>query len=276
MSHAKEITSDSLDDKLNGILDELVQIQVDLPSKDAESFSLFGLPELLFHRLTRDTENDHTGSRPYSGSLAMCMFIKRFGADIFGLGTAKVVELGAGIGVCGVYLARQHPSCQVTITDGQDLVLEIATKNASALPNTAVQKLVWSADPIDIDLPHHAFDLIMGSDLLYYQTDADVLVSTINTLLSVNGLALLPATIRSPNLPEDLRVAAAKYNLSLTSISLEAFLEPRELEAYFGWWNMTFLVLQRKGVTCSPSIQAVLKASHQRDYDPADEDDSTS
>jgi 2-polyprenyl-3-methyl-5-hydroxy-6-metoxy-1,4-benzoquinol methylase len=169
------------------LLANLAKIEVVIDT--SERIMLECLPESSFHQLTRQTDRDHTGTRPYLGSIAMCHFIKRFGDELVGNASSRltqVVELGAGVGLCGKYLARKFPACQVTTTDGEDLVLEIARRNAINLANLTVQKLRWSVVPGELQLDHNSFDLIVGTDLLYYRTDVKALMSTIDDRHSAN------------------------------------------------------------------------------------------
>ena len=84
----------------------------------------------------------------------------------------RVIELGAGIGVPGLFLAAAGHS--VTLTDLEPEALEFA--RACALVNglgerVSVRPLDWLAPDIDDE-----FDAVIGSELLYHEADYPHLV----------------------------------------------------------------------------------------------------
>ena len=62
----------------------------------------------------------------------------------------SVLELGAGAGLTGIFVGLEHESTKVTLTDGDDGVLDLLRKNCHRNRVQArVAKLVWQADKGD-------------------------------------------------------------------------------------------------------------------------------
>jgi Methyltransferase domain len=224
------------------------------------------------------------------------------------------IDIGGGIGVCGLYLAkhrqlqeREHEPASETksspsifITDGEPMAVEIVRRNRSLLGFSRyyvdIRRLLWSTDPKEITRqlvdPNNwqhddntsltlslkkKFRYVIGTDLLYYKTDATALVSTIDTMLAEDGgVAFLPCIIRSTLLPEQLLQAATELSLELSTIQLELFVKEEDLESIVGWYNIKFLIVQRKGrVLADEKLRQALASAGQRPFDPHhDESDS--
>ena len=66
----------------------------------------------------------------------------------------SVLELGAGAGLTGIFVGLEHESTKVTLTDGDDGVLDLLRKNCHRNRVQArVAKLVWQADEGDGNTP---------------------------------------------------------------------------------------------------------------------------
>jgi predicted nicotinamide N-methyase len=98
------------------------------------------------------------------------------GADLSGL---RVVELGAGLGLPSLVAARG--GSQVLATDADPEALELLARNAEA--NGVRLELApadWHfPDPL---LEHAPFDLVLGADLIYFPSSADVLLELLPRL----------------------------------------------------------------------------------------------
>ena len=88
------------------LLGHLVQTRFTLSTREHDDnalpneLSLWALPEPDFLQLTSSQNTqDGTGMRPYSGALAFLQFVRAF-PRVFS--DASLVELGAGIGACGL------------------------------------------------------------------------------------------------------------------------------------------------------------------------------
>jgi predicted nicotinamide N-methyase len=152
----------------------------------------------------------------------------------------------------------------------------LARRNCQGLPNVvAIQQLVWNEDPEYNYNFSRPFDILVGTDLLYYKTDANVLMATIHALLAVDGIAFLPGIIRTPTLPAELLEAASKYGFHLTQLDLEAFINEKQLQCIGGWYTITFLVVQRQDRTndVDEKLAKALLKCRQRIYVDEDEEE---
>ena len=133
-----------------------------------------------------------------------------------------VVELGAGVGGCGLLLGKrreegwgkcggggggrgggEEEGSRIVITDGEPLSMEIAKKNQQLLGvgggergvNIDIRVMLWNENPNEVyrqlNPPSPSpspsppkFRFVIGTDLLYYKVDANTLISTASALLS--------------------------------------------------------------------------------------------
>ena len=58
----------------------------------------------------------------------------------------RVLEVGAGTGLAGLYVAQQCPAASVVLTDYNALVLDNLARNARPFGNVSVAKLDWIED----------------------------------------------------------------------------------------------------------------------------------
>jgi len=264
--------------EMDDLLQNLVQISIELGEDDV--FQLFALPETTFHKVTSSSNEtvvaDGTGTRPYSASIAFLHFIKAFGHLLDG---ASVIELGGGIGACGLYLAhRQRSSSRIVITDGEPIAVEIAKRNRSFLnlSQVDIRRFLWSTDPNEIrrqlvdDENDESLQVqyVIGTDLLYYKTDAVVLMATIDALLAKDGVAFLPGIVRSLTLPDQLVQAASKHGLEITTLQLELFVDEPNLESIVSWYNIQFLTVVRRECVLPEALKEVLESVGQKPFDP--------
>jgi len=102
----------------------------------------------------------------------------------------NLLELGTGVGICGIAIAKSDPFMKVVITDGfaqlADTINNNIKKNGVA-SNTSYKKLNW--EQINPDIPARSFDIVMGCECVYNDETQD-LVSTIVHCLKDNGKAV--------------------------------------------------------------------------------------
>ena len=93
---------------------------------------------------------------------------------------ARVLELGSGTGVCGLYAAALGAAC-VTLTDGgSDDLLELTRSNVAAnhhliSRNTSIEVrgLLWgSTDELPTELD--SLDFVLASDVVYDDRESPV------------------------------------------------------------------------------------------------------
>jgi predicted nicotinamide N-methyase len=98
-----------------------------------------------------------------------------------------VLELGAGVGVCGLVAASL--GAQVTLTDVHPDALLFARINV--LKNKLEDRVQLAAVDFTTDHMHHAFERIIGSEVLYRDAAYAPLVHFLDQHLSQTGEALL-------------------------------------------------------------------------------------
>lgn len=98
----------------------------------------------------------------------------------------QMLEIGAGIGIVGIYAALCGH--QVTLTDINDDALLFARANAllSGVPQVRVLKLDWTSP----DLPR-TYDVIVGSEVVYDRSSYPALVQFLRNALSPEGIIFL-------------------------------------------------------------------------------------
>ena len=108
----------------------------------------------------------------------------------------SALELGAGSGLTGIWLARHFPGLDLTLTDGVDEVLPLLRENVGrncAQDIPSVQSLRWG-----VVLPKQ-YDMIYGADLVYERCDAEKVRALARTVRS--GLSPVPWS-STPAAPE--------------------------------------------------------------------------
>eukprot|EP00636_Phaeomonas_parva_P012325 CAMPEP_0118861580 /NCGR_PEP_ID=MMETSP1163-20130328/7070_1 /TAXON_ID=124430 /ORGANISM="Phaeomonas parva, Strain CCMP2877" /LENGTH=182 /DNA_ID=CAMNT_0006795407 /DNA_START=263 /DNA_END=807 /DNA_ORIENTATION=- len=137
-------------------------------------------------------EEDHTGKRPYGGAMVFCDALGGSAAlrSLLG-GGSRVAELGCGVGLVGLALARCRAAALV-LTDGEASTVDLARRNVEAAgvgTGTEVRcmRLGWgSAEELAAvqgTQPSGGFDVVLGTDLMYYRTDVPELVNCAAGLL---------------------------------------------------------------------------------------------
>mmetsp|Transcript_26229 Transcript_26229/g.68140 ORF Transcript_26229/g.68140 Transcript_26229/m.68140 type:complete len:242 (-) Transcript_26229:22-747(-) len=117
----------------------------------------------------------------------------------------RVVELG-----CGAHAALAHASVllgatSALATDGSSHIVELASAHGAAAQ-------LRFGEPC-VDAPPGAADLVVGSELLYYNTDLDALMATIADQLSKDGVCVLCVVHRIYGGAAALAASALKHGL---------------------------------------------------------------
>ena len=117
----------------------------------------------------------------------------------------NVIELG-----CGAHAALARASVllgakSALATDGSSHIVELASAHGAAAQ-------LRFGEPC-VDAPPGAADLVVGSELLYYNTDLDALVATIADQLSEDGVCVLCVVHRVHGGAAALAASAASYGL---------------------------------------------------------------
>jgi len=107
----------------------------------------------------------------------------------------RILEIGAGLGVVGVVAAAFGHT--ITCSEHSPHALAFLKANALAnnCPNLSILALDWHRP-----LPDHRFDLILGSEVVYRETDFDPLERLFRALLRPGGTVILTSEIRKTSL----------------------------------------------------------------------------
>lgn len=140
----------------------------------------------------------------------------------------SVLELGAGLGLCGLVMADL--GFHVTLTDYKEEILafQYASSCVNGLTNLNFELLDWR-DPKDLG----KFDLIIGSELIFHRDLIEPLCNTIKSLTKENSLILLC---------EDISRLTLKPFLDYASQSFEIGVIRRELPAK----RQSFIIIRMK------------------------------
>jgi EEF1A lysine methyltransferase 3 len=113
----------------------------------------------------------------------------------------QMLEIGAGIGIVGIYAALCGH--RITITDINEDALLFARANAllNGLRDLDVRKLDWS-DPEERDV----YDVIVGSEVVYDRRSYPLLVNFLQRVLAPDGVIFLAknADLPAPTFFEEL------------------------------------------------------------------------
>ncbi|KAJ3126084.1 60S ribosomal protein L38 [Nowakowskiella sp. JEL0407] len=146
--------------------------------------------EFTFHENTIQLsipENNHEIWAKLWGSSGILIEILH---TIPNLENLKILELGCGLGLVGIYAAKC--GAQVTLTDVSEHTLHHAKLSATAtgvLQNCTFQKLNWTDSVAQEFLAK--FDLILGADLLYLSKNLRPLVNVIQRTIKKDGSVVL-------------------------------------------------------------------------------------
>jgi 2-polyprenyl-3-methyl-5-hydroxy-6-metoxy-1,4-benzoquinol methylase len=120
----------------------------------------------------------------------------------------QVLEIGAGMGITGLFLgAAGFP---VTISDSDEEALELLEMNAqhNGIGQVRITKLDW-ADP---DLAE-TFDVICGSELIYNEAAIDPVLHLLKTYLRPQGVVLMAHDIQRRRLSQFMDEAQEAFEV---------------------------------------------------------------
>ncbi len=111
-----------------------------------------------FRSTKRPTE---FGNKVWASSVVLIKYLQEIPFDLKGL---RVLEIGCGWGLLGVYLAKVH-SCHVTCTDIDERVLPVAQLHAE-LNGVSIKTKKASFEELKESFLN-CFDLIVGAEVCY-------------------------------------------------------------------------------------------------------------
>ncbi len=144
-----------------------------------------------------------TGMSVWTGSEVMCTYLRQH-ADV--INNKKVLELGAGCGLCGLVCRMALQAKSVLITDGDHQVMknlrynvelnglqvaDAATSESSKNATISCPQLIWGKNhAIDFEKQYGKQDVIIATDCLYVTQNIYPLFETANELLNNVGVFL--------------------------------------------------------------------------------------
>ena len=112
-----------------------------------------------------------------------------------GSGERHVIELGAGCGIVGIYLASTFPNCNCVLTDLPEAteIMRLNMGRATPAVRGKVSGMVldWEEELLPLSLQATTFDLIAVSDCTYNCDTVPALVRTMTLLVSISPSAIV-------------------------------------------------------------------------------------
>lgn len=222
---------------------------------------------------------DCTGQRVYAGCQTMVWFLANHPWLVRG---RTVVELGCGVGACGLALAARLGAGKVVLTDGQPSTLALTRTNAEALGllqegRVSVRRLLFGtpgSGGSDDDgagdacrallaeegLGGEGADVVVGCELMYFNVCPAAVLATAAALVrrggreeeeagaareggDGSGVILLAHIFRGAHLPQALADAAGALGLWLLNVPVEAALTDADRAGGASYWTKVSLLL---------------------------------
>lgn len=120
----------------------------------------------------------------------------------------KILEVGAGMGIAGLFLSAF--GYDVTITDYDEDALELLRINAKQnnLNNVSVVKLDWN-DP-DIK---GKYDIICGSELVYKEVDIAPVINLIQRYIRPKGVVFLSHDLQRKSMIKFIEMISSSFEI---------------------------------------------------------------
>lgn len=140
----------------------------------------------------------------------------------------NVLEIGAGMGVAGMFMAAMGH--RVTLTDSEPDAVCLAQYNArkNGLEGVSVRQLDWNAP-----MPMGRFDLVIGSELIYDEKAPAPVLSLVKEYLAPGGKAVFAHDIGRHHLKAFSELAARSFSVSLMKKTLRSADETQTLLFHF-------------------------------------------
>ncbi|RWS30168.1 calmodulin-lysine N-methyltransferase-like protein [Leptotrombidium deliense] len=130
-----------------------------------------------------------------------------------------ICELGGGMTcLSGLIVAAATDAQKVLLTDGNERCInnfkDIVEKNVSKFGKTVVNcmQLVWGNNE-QMNYLQNSIDIILCSDCIYFDNSRESLLTTIHTLLTENGFAIIMAPLRGNTYHEFLKLAKNQFRV---------------------------------------------------------------
>jgi|EP00970_Alexandrium_tamarense_P020006 predicted nicotinamide N-methyase len=160
----------------------------------------------------RSDMSTSTGLAVWGGAEVLCRYIaEQKESDMLISKGSRVLELGAGLGLCGLLLAQCFTPATVVLSDGDVDVLKRLVLNTqqNASPAT-VSQLVWGQNLNIFKQQHGVFDVILATDCVYMTPSLFPLWKTIDHLLCRESSAVfIYVNVCASQVPMDKVLALA-------------------------------------------------------------------
>lgn len=185
-----------------------------------ETITLHGIRSRYPHLL------QSTGMTLWKGSKNLCNYLCENPSVVCG---KTIVELGAGMGLCGM-IAYKKGASKVVLTDGDtDTLRNMRSNISSNVDEKAIAKediickqLLWgkNVESFRSKWTNDGFDIVMGGDIAYAQSSLQILFETATGLLSNASTAcfILSFCFRGGVSVGDIEEACHEFNLDFKKI----------------------------------------------------------
>ncbi len=163
------------------------------------------------------------GTRLWPASNVLVQYL-----DTLSLEGERVLELGAGAGLCGLYAQRARKCAKVVLTDHDVTTLKLLRHNAALNASCAhVHVLNWhSLGDVEAVLGlHGTFSTILASDVLFQARDLGSFYTCAAKLLSSNGRLVVAYEDRVAGLEAKVLAEAKRAGFAARSVPLSSFFD---------------------------------------------------
>ncbi|MDH3348702.1 MAG: protein N-lysine methyltransferase family protein [Desulfobulbaceae bacterium] len=133
-----------------------------------------------------------------------------------------VLELGAGLGACGMAAAAR--GCDTVLSDYQEHILDFQRVSAAAsgLHNVSFELLDWLNPP-----EMKPFDVVVGAEIIFNEQFNEPLLNVLRKSVKPDGVIYLTHDIKRKSLPEFLKLAEKEYEISASKRRLRSLEEDK-------------------------------------------------
>ena len=188
-------TMASDEDQFKAILQRALE-HLDSPNEEATEVFTFGSIYEVRLRLGDYESCGVGGLRVWPSARHLCSWLVSNNQELFS-GEQEVLELGAGVGLCGILVSKFSGVRRTILSDNKIPLLKVLEANVviNSAPDTvvAVQRIDWTEEAQALQQPESidTFDVVIGADLLYDDGAAELLHATVVRRLRPGGTVIL-------------------------------------------------------------------------------------
>lgn len=231
---------------------------------ELNQYSGISFQDACLERNSRGDE-DNTGLRVHKGAHVACLYLKHLKEFLY---NKRILEIGCGVGILGVFVANNISIDSIVLTDGNMSACRLAAMNAHHLnmPDKVVshinddkvdldrdggqikgrvhvQNLSWTEDDVAQLKSQHAFEVIIGCELMYYKVDLTALASTVTQLLSdKNGLFMHAHIFRKHGQEQELIDVFTRFGFGTFETPVTSFISPGTLREHAEYYKVRCLM----------------------------------